>query len=108
MRIDVHTHLVNPDFLEHIMGRSSMPTAVKDGGQYTVTCTSGYQWESPAQITDVGAKLREMEQMGVDLSVLTHGIPGPELLGGSEADDWASRSIPWPVRWRSSTWRSTA
>ena len=32
-----------------------------------------------------------MERMGTDVSVLTHGIPGPELRGGSEADDWASR-----------------
>jgi predicted TIM-barrel fold metal-dependent hydrolase len=40
---------------------------------------------------DVDAKLRGMENLGISLAVLSHGIPGPELVGGAEADAWACR-----------------
>ena len=32
-----------------------------------------------------------MEDLGIGVSILSHGMPGPELLDGAEADDWASR-----------------
>ncbi len=91
MRIDVHTHLVSLDFLRHLQGRSSIPNAFVEGGTYFVNCTSGYRMQSPPQHADVEGKLRDMERMSVDVSVLSQGIPGPELLGGTEADDWAAR-----------------
>ena len=46
---------------------------------------------SPPGHMEIDAKLKSMDDMGLDVAVLTHGIPGPELLGGDEADDWASR-----------------
>ena len=91
MRIDVHTHLISLDFLTHLLGRSSVPNALLEGGTYFVDCTSNYRLQCPPQHADMEEKLRDMERMGVDVSVLSHGIPGPELLGGTEADDWASR-----------------
>jgi predicted TIM-barrel fold metal-dependent hydrolase len=43
------------------------------------------------QIVDIEAKLDAMDRLGVDVSVLTHGLPlGPDILG-AEADDWAMR-----------------
>jgi predicted TIM-barrel fold metal-dependent hydrolase len=43
------------------------------------------------EIVDVEAKLDAMDRLGVDVSVLTHGLPlGPDVLG-VEADDWAMR-----------------
>jgi predicted TIM-barrel fold metal-dependent hydrolase len=37
-------------------------------------------------------KLRDMEDMKIDVAVLSHGIPfGPDVLGGQEADEWAAR-----------------
>jgi hypothetical protein len=37
-------------------------------------------------------KLRDMEEMKIDVAVLSHGIPfGPDVLDGQEADDWAKR-----------------
>ena len=32
-----------------------------------------------------------MESLGIGISALSHGMPGPELLVGPEADTWASR-----------------
>ena len=91
MRIDVHTHLVYLDFIQHLHGRSSLPNAVKNGGTYVVSCSPGFRAERPPHHFDVEVKLKDMEEMGVELSVLSHGIPGPELLEPAAADDWAAR-----------------
>jgi aminocarboxymuconate-semialdehyde decarboxylase len=91
MRIDVHSHLIFLDYLEHLAGRSSLPQGVLEGGTYFVSCRGGYRHASPLGHADVDAKLRCMDDLGIGLSVLSHGIPGPELLGGDEADSWASR-----------------
>jgi predicted TIM-barrel fold metal-dependent hydrolase len=91
MRIDVHSHLIFLDYLKHLAGRSSLPQGVLEGGIYFVSCRGGYRHASPLGHADVDAKLRSMDDLGIGLSVLSHGIPGPELLGGDEADSWASR-----------------
>ena len=91
MRIDVHSHLIYLPYLEYLAGRSSLPQGVLRGGTYFVSCTGGYQHASPLVHADVDQKLRDMEDLDIGMSVLSHGMPGPELLGGSEADDWASR-----------------
>jgi predicted TIM-barrel fold metal-dependent hydrolase len=64
---------------------------VSKGDSYIVSCTSNHSHTNPPKAMDVEDKLRDMEVMGVDVSVLSQGIPGPELLGGTEADDWAAR-----------------
>jgi predicted TIM-barrel fold metal-dependent hydrolase len=91
MRIDVHSHLVFLDYLQHLAGRSSLPKGVLEGGTYFVSCAGGYRHASALAHADVDAKLRAMDDLGIGISVLSHGVPGPELLGGDEADDWASR-----------------
>lgn len=91
MRIDVHSHLVYIPFLEYLTGRSSLPQGVLRDGTYFVSCTGGYLHAAPLAHADFDQKLRDMEDLGIGMSVLSHGMPGPELLGGSDADDWASR-----------------
>jgi predicted TIM-barrel fold metal-dependent hydrolase len=91
MRVDVHSHLVFLDYLKHLAGRSSLPQGVLEGGTYFVSCAGGYRHAWPLAHSDVDAKLRAMDGLGIGTSVLSHGVPGPELLGGDEADDWASR-----------------
>jgi len=91
VRIDVHSHLVYLPYLEYLAGRSSLPQGVLRGGTYFVSCTGGYQHASPIVHADVDQKLKDMEDLDIGMSVLSHGMPGPELLGGPEADDWAYR-----------------
>ena len=91
MRIDVHSHLVYLPYLEYLTGRSSLPQGVLRDGTYFVNCNGGYQHASPIIHTDVDQKLKDMDDLDIGMSVLSHGMPGPELLGGQEADDWASR-----------------
>ncbi len=91
MRIDVHTHFISLDFIKHLEGRSSLPSSALEGGTYFTSCAQGFRLPILPRITDMEVKLKDIEDMGVDLSVLSHGVPGPEVLGGKEADDWAAR-----------------
>ena len=91
MRIDVHSHLIYLPYLEYLLGRSSLPQGVLRDGTYFVSCTGGYLHASLPSHADVDQKLRDMEDLGIGVSVLSHGMPGPELLGSPEADAWASR-----------------
>jgi predicted TIM-barrel fold metal-dependent hydrolase len=92
MRIDIHTHFQCLDFVKHLGGRSSLPKSVLDGGAYIVQCAVGLNVPSLPKIVDIEEKLRDMEDMEVEVAVLSHGIPfGPDVLGGEEADEWAAR-----------------
>ena len=91
MRIDVHTHLICLDFIKHMAGRSSLPNGALDGGNYIVQCTTNFNIPVEPLYYTVEDKLRDMDRMNTEVSLLTHGIPGPEFLPPDEADDWASR-----------------
>src|SRR5262249_17047365 len=90
MRIDIHSHLMSVAFLEHLQGRDTLPTAVRDAKGFTAHCTPQLSLPYRAPILDVGAKLAGMDAAGIDLAVLSHGLPGPHVLGGAEADTWAA------------------
>ena len=91
MRIDIHTHFQCLDFVKHLRGRSALPKTILDGGSYVIQC-AGLNMPCVPKAVDVEQKLRDMDDMKVDVAALSHGIPfGPDLLGGREADDWAER-----------------
>jgi predicted TIM-barrel fold metal-dependent hydrolase len=91
VRIDVHSHFQCVDFVKHLVGRSELPNAMREGGTYIVDCGAGLRVPSLPEMVDAEAKLEAMDRLGVDVSVLTHGLPlGPDVLG-AEADDWAAR-----------------
>ena len=92
MRIDIHTHFQSLDFIKHLQGRNTLPRTVLQGGTYAVQCAPGLQVHSLPQMVDMEEKLRDMNEMQIGVSVLSHGLPlGPDLLGGEEADEWAMR-----------------
>ena len=92
MRIDVHTHFQSLDYIKHLLGRSGFPRSIRDGGTYVVQCASGLNVPALPKIIDMDKKLRDMEDMKIDVAALSHGLPcGPDLLGGQEADEWAIR-----------------
>ena len=91
MRIDVHTHFVFLDFTKHLEGRSALPRSTLEDGTYFTQCTEAFRMPAVPRVVDMDVKLRDLDDMGIDVSVLSHGVPGPERLGGQEADDWAAR-----------------
>ena len=91
MRIDIHSHLMSVAFLEHLQGRDDLPNAVRDETGYITRCEPGLSLPYGAPILSVEAKLADMDAAGIDLAVLSPGLPGPAVLGGAEADHWAAR-----------------
>ena len=91
MRIDIHSHLMNVAFLEHLQGRGALPTAVRDGDGFITHCTPQFSVHYRPPILSVGAKLADMDAAGIDLAVLSPGPPSPAVLGGALADSWAAR-----------------
>src|SRR6516162_11278725 len=90
MRIDIDTHFQSLPYIEHLQDRSSLPTAMLDGGNYIVQCGSGVNVPAITPMLQMDLKLRDMDALGVDIAVLSHGLPlGPDALGGTEADLWA-------------------
>lgn len=87
----MHTHFLSLPFIKHLQGRSSLPRTVLEGGVYVIDCAQGWRLPTVPNIVDMEVKLADTAEMGIDVSVLSHGIPGPEVLAEDEADDWASR-----------------
>lgn len=91
MRIDVHTHFLCLDYVKHLQGRTALPKTVLEGGVYVLQCAAGLRLPTVPNIVDMEVKLRDCDALDIGMSVLSHGIPGPDVLGGDEADDWAAR-----------------
>jgi predicted TIM-barrel fold metal-dependent hydrolase len=93
MRIDIHSHFQSLAYVKHLRGRGAPPRSVLDGGRYVVQCAAGVSVPALSSMLDMEQKLADMDHLGVELALLSHGIPlGPDALGGQEADDWACRS----------------
>src|SRR5215831_15336999 len=91
MRIDIHSHLMNVAFLEHLRGRNALPIAVRDGDGFITHCAPQFSVHYRPPILSIEAKLADMDAAGIDLAVLSPGPPSPAVLGGAEADNWAAR-----------------
>src|SRR5215470_9649310 len=91
MRIDIHSHLMSVAFLEHLRGRTTLPTAVRDADGYITHCAPRFSLHYRAPILSVEAKLADMDAAGTDLTVLSPALPSPAVLGGAQADRWAAR-----------------
>jgi predicted TIM-barrel fold metal-dependent hydrolase len=91
MRTDIHSHLMSAAFLEHLEGRDALPTAVRDADGFITHCAPGLSLPYRAPILTIEAKLADMDAAGIDLAVLSHGLPGPHVLGGAQADHWAAQ-----------------
>jgi predicted TIM-barrel fold metal-dependent hydrolase len=90
MRIDIHSHFQSIAYVKHLQGRGELPRSVLDGGRYVIQCAAGVSVPALPSMLDMERKLADMDVLGVDLALLSHGIPlGPDALGGQEADDWA-------------------
>jgi predicted TIM-barrel fold metal-dependent hydrolase len=91
-RIDIHTHFHCLDFVKHLQGRSTLPRTLLERGSYVIECAHGLSIPSLPTLVDMEEKLRDMDQMYIDVAVLSHGLPlGPDVLDAQEADEWAMR-----------------
>jgi predicted TIM-barrel fold metal-dependent hydrolase len=89
MRIDVHTHFLSEKVARVLEKRSRFPYTRLVNGTYHFHCCQGLTIPMAPSSHDMQQKLADMDRAGLDVAILSLGIPGPELLGGPEADEVA-------------------
>lgn len=89
MRIDVHNHFMSEKMAQMLEKRSHFPYTRFVDGTYHVHCCQGLSVPMAPPLYDMQRKLADMDSAGIDVAILSLGIPGPELLGGPEANEVA-------------------
>jgi predicted TIM-barrel fold metal-dependent hydrolase len=90
-RIDIHSHFISPDFADHLGERHSLPMIERRDGRRLIRSAPGLVVPVIGKMTNLDEKLEDIDELGVDFTVLSHAIPGPEVLGGAEAEEWSRR-----------------
>ncbi len=94
--IDCQSHLFVPELIEMMAKRKDLPYSYKkDGNTYVVTGQPG-EWHRRlrAKHMDVDAKLADMDEAGIDRTMISINDPGPEVFGDDSAaaarvcNDW--------------------
>ena len=79
--IDCQTHVFPRAYAEVLLRNSSWVTARRDADSYIVTYGDNLQsFNINPDVYDIDEKLADMDRTGVDVSILSINIPGPELL----------------------------
>lgn len=79
--VDAHSHVLPRVFLELASGSSGFAKVSGRGDRWVVTYGDGYDYRLSLHDYDVGEKLARMDAAGIDISVISPNIPGPDLLG---------------------------
>ncbi|MDA1001152.1 MAG: amidohydrolase family protein [bacterium] len=79
MRIDVQTHYMPEAYVKALEARTDFPRMESTGGKTWAWGTEVDKLPMPPSIFDLSVKLKEMDENGVDLSLLSLNIPGPDL-----------------------------
>jgi len=80
MRVDCQSHVFPRDYAELLLQSTTTVRTVRDGPAYRVSYGTVQQFVLALDAYDPAAKIRDMDAAGIDVSVLTVNIPGPELL----------------------------
>lgn len=80
IRIDCQSHLFCPEILERMQRRQTDPLAYRKGDDLFVRMGDWHRKVLPNH-TNVEAKLRDMDECGIDMTALSINDPGPEWFG---------------------------
>lgn len=89
MKIDVHAHFLSEPIAQALEKRSRFPYTKFVDGTYHFHCCEGLVFPMRPPFYDMQKKLADMDDMGIDIAMLSFATPGPELLGGDHADEVA-------------------
>ncbi len=82
MRIDVQSHILPEWYVKHLGTRRASPWVVGRGAD-RVMAVGAWRGKVLPKLTDISLKLKQMDAAGVDVTVLSTQVPGPEMLGKS-------------------------
>lgn len=81
IRVDCQSHVFPEAYAELLTRSSAWVKTVRKDDAYVVTYGDGLQsFPIRPSVYDIGRKIEDMDRTGIDMSVLSINIPGPELL----------------------------
>ena len=80
MKVDCQSHVFPAEYAELLLENRGFVRTVKKDGKYIVRYGDIQQFNLDPAIYDPKDTLRDMDKAGIDVSVLSMNIPGPELL----------------------------
>jgi aminocarboxymuconate-semialdehyde decarboxylase len=80
MRIDVQSHILPEWFVKLMAARRRSPRVIGKGRDRVLEVGS-WRGKVLPKLTDIAPKLQQMDAAGIDLTVLSQQMPGPEMLG---------------------------
>lgn len=89
MKIDVHSHFLSEKMAQLLEKRSHFPYTRFADGTYRFHCCQGLAFPMTPPFYDMPTKLAHMDEAEIDVAILSLAMPGPELLGGPQADEVA-------------------
>jgi predicted TIM-barrel fold metal-dependent hydrolase len=79
-RIDCQSHILSEEFLSFLERRTQSPHVIRQGGERFLI-VNGWRRRIPPKLTDIDAKLADMDRTGISMAALSMNDPGPELFG---------------------------
>jgi predicted TIM-barrel fold metal-dependent hydrolase len=80
LRVDCQTHVFPRAYAELLLKNTTPVRTVKSGDAYVISYGDLQTFALSLEPYDPRAKIRDMDEAEIDVSVLTVNIPGPELL----------------------------
>lgn len=91
MRIDVQTHHMPAPYVKALKERSAYPRFERKGEQWWALGTAHDRLPMAPKLLELPMKIEEMDACGVDLSLLSINIPGPDLAPDPREADGLAR-----------------
>ena len=86
LRIDCQTHVFPKEYGELLARSSGWLQAKRLGRRYRISYGNIHEYVLDPETYDIGGKLRDMDDAGIDIGILSTNIPGPELLPPEEGE----------------------
>ena len=90
MKIDCQSHLFPSGYAEALTRNPGSPRTIGGAGRYSVTYGDMQSFKLDLDDYSVERKLRDMDAAGIDVSVVSVNMPGPEMLENELAVEAAS------------------
>jgi len=80
MKIDCQSHVFPEEYAEILERNPRPPQAIHQEGGYVITYGDVQKFQLKLESYDVDRKLHDMDFAGIDVSILSVNMPGPEML----------------------------
>ncbi|MFC1714292.1 amidohydrolase family protein [Candidatus Poribacteria bacterium] len=80
MRIDCQSHVFPAEYAEVLARNPLPPQAIPQDGGYIISYGDVQSFRLRQEVYSIQRKIRDMDSAGIDISILSMNMPGPEML----------------------------